>query len=121
MSKTTRIVLIVIGTLIGIAVGNYMYRAISLERQVSSLSNPTTAPLMSEKEALDEFMAGCMGVDLSGNSFDQKQYCECMVDSLLEDKGVNETIRLGLNVDDPAVMAELETYATTCLARQNIF
>lgn len=120
-SKILKVLVLVASALIGMALANYLYRAISVERQVSSLSNPITAPIITEKEARDSVMQGCMAVDLSGSSFNQKQYCECMVDSLLEEKGVNETIRLGLNVDDPAVMAELETYATTCLARQNIF
>lgn len=120
-SKIFKIIAIVVAAIIGIGIGEYMYRAISVERQVSSLSNPATAPLITEQEARDSVMQGCMAVDLSGYSFDQKAYCQCMVDNLIQDKGVNETIRLGLNVNDPAVERELETYASTCLARQDIF
>ena len=120
-SKILKVLVLVTSALIGMALANYLYRAISVERQVSSLSNPATAPLITEQEARDSVMQGCMAVDLSGYSFDQKAYCQCMIDSLIQDKGVNETIRLGLNVNDPVVEKELETYATTCLARQDIF
>lgn len=120
-NKILRIIVTVVAVILSFSAGSYLVRAITVERQVSSLNDKATAPLITEQEARDSVMQGCMAVDLSGYSFDQKTYCQCMIDNLIEDKGVNETIRLGLNVNDPAVEAELGNYASTCLARQDIF
>lgn len=116
MNNFVRVV-IAIAVAIGVSAGiRYAVRAVQTERAVARLDNPSQQ-VVTVSETKTEFIAGCMEVDLSTAEFSQRQYCECLIDSLLVDMTPNEVVKLGLSGETEANRI-LTPYADKCLSRQ---
>lgn len=104
--------------------GRFLMQAVitqfQINQAVSGANDPNSTPVVATENAKQEFMAGCMGADLSGTQFNQQQYCGCTYDILEKTKGVNWILKAGLNAQDPAIQAEILPATTECLRQQNI-
>ena len=104
--------------------GRFLMQAVitqfQLNQAVSRSTDPNSEPVVSTEEAKQQFIAGCMGTDLSGSGFNQQQYCGCTYDILENTKGVNWILKAGLNAQDPSIQAEIVPATTECLRQQNI-
>jgi len=118
MNKSLRIVIAIIAAIIGWALGSYLVKAITVERQVNNLT--TNPQALSTAEFKDGFMQGCMEVNLSGLGINQTQYCGCMYDMVMENKGMNWAVQAGLDINNPKYQGDLENYASICLSEQYI-
>ena len=118
MNKTLKTILIVIAILLSARLGAYLVRAVTVERQVNEITTGSTT--LYAEDFKQGFMEGCLEVDFSGSGFDQKQFCGCMYDEIVADKGIQWAVKAGLNSNDPEYQSFFENYATVCLGRQNI-
>ena len=116
MNKSLRIAIAIVAAIIGWALGSYLVRAITLERQVSDLSNTS----INTEDYRKNFMEGCVEVDFSGSGFNQTQYCACMYDEMVTDRGIEWFIKAVLNNEEPQYKIEIENYATLCLSNQGL-
>lgn len=118
MKKVAFIALKIVVIVAVIYASGYIYQAIQTQRQVDSLDSDK--PVITVEYAKEELMNGCMEESFQANGFNQRQYCQCMADEVLQDYSVNEVMKMGLEKDNESLIRKLEPYAKQCLRLQGI-
>jgi hypothetical protein len=121
MKDNLKIAAVILVVLIGVP---YLSSAIQTKQVVDEIStradNPTSEPVINISKGRADFMSGCDTGEYDGAGFDQTAYCGCVFDTMLEEKGINWIVKLGLNVDTTEAEAAMEPYANRCVNNQQI-
>lgn len=95
----------------------YLTSAVATKQQVDSLDDKSTAPVLDEETARNQFVTNCDDGSINTADFSQNQYCQCMYTSLRVDYSVNELAKLGLTRDGSAEQI-MAPYANKCVQAQ---
>lgn len=116
--------LVVMIAIFAMAAGRYVARSVytqyQLDQATNQANNPNSEPVISEQFVKEQVMAGCMQIDISSPTFNQRAYCECSYNQIVQVKGVNWILANGLKAEEPDVQAQLRPFAEKCLLEQGI-
>ena len=116
--KVIKIILITLGVvfLILFAIGFIM-------GFTESKSTPSATDEFSPEYAAyfnEGFMGESMSIDMSGERFNQREYCQCSLDGLKADYSYKELASFGLNKTPEEIEALSQPYISRCMAEQGI-
>lgn len=98
----------------------YLVGAVITQEQVRQVeqraSDPKSQPVVSEETIRAEFMSTCDVGSTPG--LDQTEYCTCTFEILVEEKGINWMINLGLKGTDAEIEAVVMPVAERCVNEQ---
>lgn len=107
----------IVVALVIIAGGSYAYKAITVERQVASITSaaerPSSTPLLTDAEARAEWMSGCNDPTITGMT----EYCTCSYNEIRETYSINEMINFGVTLDQAGFETKFAREIETCLNR----
>lgn len=110
--------------LIVVSGARYMIGAVITNEQVRQVeqraNDPKSESIISEADAKATFMESCDTDEFSGSNFDQRNYCSCIYDKLVEHHGVNWLIQVGLNDTPEEMQTKMQPEVNFCLQAQGI-